>query len=71
LPISDGKTVPEAETTSGGFAELPAGCALERTGADPMVQGLASALAAWAAEADARKLRAALLSVLTQLESLT
>jgi hypothetical protein len=71
LPISDGKADPETETTSAGFAELPAGSARERTGADPIVQGLASALAAWAGEADAKRLRADLRRVLTLLESLS
>jgi hypothetical protein len=71
LPISNGKAVPEPETISDGFGELPAGCARERTGAELIAQGLASTLTAWAAEPDAKKLRAALLRVLTLLESLS
>jgi hypothetical protein len=71
LPISDGKADPEPETTSAGFEELPAGCARERTGSDPIVQGLASALAAWASAPDSKKLRVALLRIMTLLESFT
>jgi hypothetical protein len=61
--IADGDELTSPDST------LHLACAPERTGADPILQMLANAPAAWAAEHDRSLLRRTLMKALAQLQT--
>jgi hypothetical protein len=66
--ISDGERGSRSPSISPSDGPISKRCAQESTGADPIAKALATAMATWSAESDPRKLRSALLAVLTVLE---
>jgi hypothetical protein len=67
---SDGERASRSMSFSPADGLISNGCAQEITGPDAIAKALASAMAAWSAGSDPRKLRSTLLAVLTLLEFL-
>ena len=66
--VLDGKSEIGGVTTTAPCTAFPVACAEEITAADPVVKALSDACEAWIARPDARRLRAALIVVLSLLD---
>jgi hypothetical protein len=68
LAVLDGERAIGGLGASALSTAFPITCAEEITAADPVVEALSEACAAWLARPDAKRLRSALLGILAQLD---